>query len=449
MQIAPSSIAEIGPAIHVHNDTSRAPAAISSIVARLLPALALLAVLLALLAPRMTPGLIVLLCGLLIAAAALASGRIERPWPLPPLVAALAVLGGYLVLNALWSVDRGQALGKVALFGLNVGLVALAATALRCLGDDQVGRLTRAVLMAVGIGALYLAVEVLFDQPLRRLAGSLLPFLRPPAKHATVAGGWVEQIGLYTLNRNLAVLNFMLWPALILARPVLGASRGRIAAAALIVVSAVAMLRSEHETSMLAIVVGGLVFVAMRVAAPITRRVVLAAWVAATLLIVPLAAYSYGNGLHQATWLPGTARNRIVLWGVTAEKMRAAPILGIGVESTKPLDAEAAPTAVKPKGQAYPLRTGRHAHNIFMQTWYELGAIGALLLLGVGIILQGALARLPSPVQPYAYASFASGCVVAAFSWGMWQPWFMAAFGLWAIVLLIAVEAARRADGPR
>lgn len=444
MSFTATTIAENGLAIHVHNDTSAAPAAPSNSATALLPALSLAAILLALIAPRMTPGLIVLLCGPVIAAASQSTGRLERPWPLPGIVAGLVVLGAYLAINALWAVDRSEAIGKVALFGAYTSAVALAFAALPCLRGGDVDRLARAVLMAVGIGAAFLVIEVLFDQPIRRLVASLLPFLRPPAKHSTVEAGWVTQIGLYTLNRNLAVLNFMLWPALLLLRSQFNSLRGHAMAVCLVGISAFAMFSSEHETSMLAIMAGCIVFAGMSIAAPFTRRIVLAGWVAATLLIVPLAAYSYAAGLHHATWLPGTARNRIVLWGVTAEKMRDAPILGIGVDSTKPLDEYAAPTAVKPEGQSYPLRTGRHAHNIFMQTWYELGAVGALLLLTVGLIVQGALARLSAAIQPYAYASFASVCVISAFSWGMWQPWFMAAFGLWATALLIAIEAAWR-----
>ncbi len=428
----------------MHNDTPAAPAATADRLDALAPALALVAIVIALIAPRMTPGLIALLCGPVIAVAALSSRSLARPWPLPAIVAGLTVFGAYLAVNALWSVDRGAAFGKVALFGLIVAVVTLAADAIPRLRQDIAAKLCRAILIAVGIGAVFLAIEVLFQQPIRRLAGSLLPFLRPPPKHAAVADGWISSIALYTLNRNLAVLNLVLWPALLILRSSVEAGRARILAGMALFVAAVAMFRSEHETSMLALMAGCLVFAGMTFAAPLTRRVVLAGWVAATLLIVPLAAYSHSAGLHQASWLPQTARNRIVLWGVTAEKVRAAPILGVGVDSTEPLDEEAAPTAVKPEGQAYPLRTGRHSHNIFMQTWYELGAIGALLLLSVGLLVQGALARLPSDVQPYAYASFVAASVISAFSWGMWQPWFMAAFGIWAFVLLAAVDAARR-----
>jgi hypothetical protein len=45
-----------------------------------------------------------------------------------------------------------------------------------------------------------------------------------------------------------------------------------------------------------------------------------------------------------------------------------------------PTDADAASAAYALKG-----REARHPHNIYLQTGFELGAIGAVLLLGVGL----------------------------------------------------------------
>ena len=78
-----------------------------------------------------------------------------------------------------------------------------------------------------------------------------------------------------------------------------------------------------------------------------------------------------------------------------------------------------------------------------------LGAVGALLLLVAGVVGLRALAGLPAADQPYAYASFVAATVIASFSWGMWQPWFMCAFGIWIVALLVGLDAARRSTAPR
>jgi O-antigen ligase len=403
--------------------------------------LALLVLLVGLIAPRSTPILLPLLGAPIIALAA--SGGLG-PLPHPPLLAALAALGAYLFFNALWAVDPVEGLSRALFFSAIVAFVTVVAMSLARLDQEDARRLEHALLIGIGLGALLLAIDTPLGQPIRRAVVSLLPFLRPAPKHMAVSNGWVETINLYTLNRNLAVLNLVLWPAFLLLRSCLTLALARTLAAVLLGLAALAIFTSEHETSMIAIVAGCLVFAGVSVAAPVMRALVLAGWIGATMLIVPLAAVSHEAGLHQAQWLPGTARNRVVLWNVTARKIAEAPLLGIGIGSTKPLDEEAAPTAEKQPGDAYPQRTGRHSHNIFMQTWYELGAVGAILLLVAGVMGLRVLARLPRADQPYAYASFVAAAVIASFTWGMWQPWFMAAFGIWAIVLAIALDAARR-----
>ena len=85
-----------------------------------------------------------------------------------------------------------------------------------------------------------------------------------------------------------------------------------------------------------------------------------------------------------------------------------------------------------------------HAHNIFLQTWYELGAVGAVLFSAIGAVAWALLSRRPAALQPYAFASFVSAVLIGAFSWGMWQTWFMAAYAIWVMLLALALEVARR-----
>ena len=427
----------------VQNDTpSRQGDAIRRLAAAA-PTLALAALMLALVAPRGTPGLLALLALPMVTLAAL-RGDLVRSTQLKPVEWAVLGLGCYIAVNASWSVDHREAYEKVAIYFLFAALVSLAATALPTLGDETAAGLRRALLIAVATGAIFLAIETNFGQPIKRLIVSMLPFIRPPAKHMDVENGWVTHIQPYVLNRNHAILSLLLWPALLGLRGTLKSPMAWAAMAALTAVSAIAIFPSEHETSMIALMAALLVFGGMWLWPSAVRVLVVAGWVAATMLIVPIASASYSAKLYQAQWIPLTGRNRIVLWGVTSKRVWKAPILGVGLTSTKPLDQEAADKAAWPKDHPYPLRTGRHSHNIYMQTWYELGAIGALLLLAIGLGVLRLIWRLAPDVQPYAFASFVSASIIGAFSWGMWQPWFMAAFGFWAVALMIVVDAAER-----
>jgi O-antigen ligase len=169
----------------------------------------------------------------------------------------------------------------------------------------------------------------------------------------------------------------------------------------------------------------------------------IAGWCAATLLVVPIAKELYARGLHLNSPIPLSGKQRIVLWGYTAEQVGKRPLLGIGIASTKKLD-ERNVAAEKPAGYPYPRKTGPHAHNIYLQTWYELGATGAVLLLVFGLSMIAAITTLPERFRPYAAAAFASAATMGAFTWSMWQAWFMGLFALTLMVILLGAEFARR-----
>jgi hypothetical protein len=109
-------------------------------------------------------------------------------------------------------------------------------------------------------------------------------------------------------------------------------------------------------------------------------------------------------------------------------------------------DAEAARPPEVP-GQAFPQWTGRHGHNIYLQTWYELGAIGAGLLLAMGLLILSWLGTLARPGQDYAAAAFVCASVMCASSFGMWQAWFIAATML--VVPMLTLGLKWYGDPPR
>ncbi|MFM9851067.1 MAG: O-antigen ligase family protein [Hyphomicrobiaceae bacterium] len=363
-----------------------------------------------------------------------------------PLLAACVAFGAYITINAAWSIDPAEAYGKVLFYWVLLVTAHLAITGLSTVSDEVLDRLQKAAVIAVMAGAVFLLIEVLTDQAIKRFIFSLLPFARPPPKHTKVVDGEVVEIGAYILNRNMAALCLVLGPVLLMLRTLLDARRTLIAGLALVAVSFVAVLRSEHETSMIAMVLACAAFAGMVVAAPVMRKAIAAGWVIATLLVVPMVTLAYKQQLHFSEWLPLTARNRVILWGYTAGEVAKTPILGIGVASTKELDKANAEKAIQPPGYTYPLRTAQHAHNIFLQTWYELGAIGAALLLAMGLCALDVLSRLPKRDQALAFASFVAAVLIGSFTWGIWQTWFMAAYGIWALLLALAFEGSRRQE---
>jgi exopolysaccharide production protein ExoQ len=78
-----------------------------------------------------------------------------------------------------------------------------------------------------------------------------------------------------------------------------------------------------------------------------------------------------------------------------------------------------------------------HPHNIFLQIWLELGAIGAALALGLGLVALWQIGTLPAWVQVGANGLFAAGAAVGASGFDLWQTWLFASYvAAWAAILL-------------
>ncbi len=359
------------------------------------------------------------------------------------LVLALLAFSAYLFVNASWSLDLKTAYLKVGYF---IVVLVLLYAALRWIAEAKGGAL-RIALTGVAIGAAlasaYLLIELAGKQGLERWAFNLVPVLRPGGgKHINVLNGEVTGVGRHLLNRNAANLMLLFWPLALIAMARLAAMRLKIALGALAALWALVALISEHETSSIALLTSLAVFLVYGAWPAFGRRAVIAAWCASVALVVPAAVIAHKASLHQAEWLPVTARARIIIWDVTARNVLQAPILGIGIRSTRVLDAQNPNSRMLPVHGVYPNRTGRHAHNIYLQTWYELGAVGAGFLLIIGLLVLRGLSRLPAPLQPYAFSAATLICVLAAFSWGMWQSWYVSSLATGIIFLAMALRHA-------
>jgi O-antigen ligase len=176
-----------------------------------------------------------------------------------------------------------------------------------------------------------------------------------------------------------------------------------------------------------------------------------AGWIATVLLVVPMASLAYTKQLYlAASWLPYSARHRIVIWGYTSDQIAKAPVLGAGISTARALNDRDDEHPVLAPGSTFRLTTGWHSHNAYLQAWYETGAVGALLLLGIGLLAIRALASARADVQPFLYATFVSGALMAGSSFSLWAPWFVASLCLAAVFAALLSELAsrqgRRAD---
>ncbi len=361
-----------------------------------------------------------------------------------PIAIALFALAAYMLVNSAWALDSDAARGKSMVFlALAASTVALAKGVGR-LRETHGATAARIASYGLAAGLIVLVVELAFGQPLREAVLTWYPTLGDGfGKHIRIENGAIAYIPRYLLNRNVTVAVLLAWPAAMLCR-----AHGLpwVWTAILVALVGLCATLSDNQTALIALVLSGMTFGLALLSTKAVRLTVAAVWVAGVAFAVPLGALPHKYGWTEWTWLPPeSATARFYIWSYTAEKAMERPLTGIGVRGTRtlqpaPPDRSANPPTVEDR---YRPRPGRHAHNAFLQIWLELGAIGAALVLMLGLAALSAIGRLERNEAAFGYALFATICTVAAFGFGIWQTWLLGAICLSALVFLLGLRPAR------
>ena len=399
--------------------------------------------------PLATPFLAIL--GVIVIGGALRRGASWRDLLSPTYALALCLLfAAYVFVNATWSADPSLALRRATVFAIIIVVSFVAVNAVAWLDDVSLRR--AAPLFAAGalLGALFVLLELLTHGLVTSTVMNHVAILHPKSpKHLQISQGRVISMDLDQLNHNVGVVMFNLWPGLLALTS--RSTVNRLAAMAVFFGTvAVVIMISDHNSSQVALGGSTVIALATRYYPRLIVSTLAAAWCAAFVLVIPASFAAYENGLHFASWLPGTARARVIIWQYTAEQVSKHPLLGVGVESTAVLNnlQKAAAPPEQPEGFVYPRVLGSHAHDVYLQTWFELGAIGAILFALAGAAVAMLIFLVPAAAQPYVAGAFCTFAMVAAFSWGMWQMWFMSITALLPLLLRIASLRNRRVSSP-
>lgn len=354
----------------------------------------------------------------------------------------VAAFTGYVALRLLPDFELDAVPGVVAL--VLFALLTFYTTALhRLLSDDVVRAVAAAFLLAVSLAACIHLFEMISGFAIRRAVWAWLPLLRPRVGKIDVSAGAVRILVPYIANQTSTVLAALLWPALLLNRLLQRAAWQRVLVwgAAGAAVAAIAL--SDQATSKAAVLVGLAFWLLSLLWRGTTKYWLGALWVASTLLVLPGTWYLYHAEAYELP-LSISARHRIVLWGVTASKTLQHPLIGIGTGRTPRFDDSQKPDVAYISTAHLPVATNLHAHNVFLQTWYEGGALGALFLLFAGLPIIAWITTASRAAQPLLAAAFASGVISASFSYSLLAAWFLATFAITALFCHFALVAGLR-----
>ena len=353
----------------------------------------------------------------------------------------------YASISAIWAMDPALALLKTTLAMLimlgTIIVVQLIAIETR----PNLLHMGEGLWIGLLVAMIYSLAEVTTDQSIKIWVYNALdigPDDLRPARYFSWANDQLLSIHRDDLARNVAPITPFLWPAVLVMQGTLDRPAKTYGAAVLVTLAGVVVMLASHETSKLAFVAGLVMFGCAQARSLFAARLAIVGWVCACLMVLPLALLAYRLDLQNATWLQESAQERIEIWNATAEEALQAPFFGVGAHSTY-AQADEWGSRVRrglEHDKLHPLST--HAHSAYLQTWYELGLMGVMLLMLFGLSILRAIRSLTGTVQPYAYATFASAAVIAAFSYGMWQIWFLALFGFCIVLFSIG-----RAVSPR
>jgi O-antigen ligase len=392
----------------------------------------------------MTASVLLPLCSIAPLAWVWAKRRHLPRYPLSPATAALGLAAVYLAINASWSLSPQTAIMAIVLVLLMVATLHIVLNTLPDLEPAPLNAMALGALAGVAAAGALLCVEVYGDQLLRRLLIHLVPALQPYPQHIVTDGGQAVRLAPYLTNASIGVLTVMFWPAALIATRLgpLGAWKAPALIVAAIAVATV--LASEHGTSQMAFAGAGLTFALFRVRPQLGRPLLIAGWVAATLLVVPAVSFLYKAEAFRTPWLPESARHRVVIWHATAQEIPKAPLLGAGIGSARVTRQTPDAQRLTVPGTRFQISPSLHSHNAYLQVWYEGGAVGALILLGLGLTVLWSLRRLADDMQPYLAATFAAGAVMIASAYSIWAPWFMASLAMAAIFAGLGAALPRR-----
>lgn len=360
-----------------------------------------------------------------------------------PVGLSLAGFLGFALLSAVWARNPSVPLEKAS--------VAMLVAAGSIIVSSLVGQETRANLLHMGegvfigllAGLLYLLIELATHQSIEIAlfnALALKPQDLKPEGFFTWSGERLIGIVKDQLSRNIAPAAVLLWPTALIVSGSWRTPWRTLGVIGLVLLTGLVVMMSAHESSKLALVAGVIAFATAMVSLRWAQRLILAAWITACLAVVPLVILAHHLDLHNAAWLQASARHRIIIWNETAERALASPWIGVGANMTYVLGPELERENPEIRREALARTLNIHSHNVYLQTWFELGAVGAVLLTLFGLSLLGAIRTMVPPLQPYAYATFASAAAMASTSYGMWQLWYMALFGLSVVVFSIGAR---------
>jgi O-antigen ligase len=340
-----------------------------------------------------------------------------------PIGMALVAVLAWCAISNLWAPENSVL--TLLRLATVIALAVLVAPAASALANEDNVILSKFIVATTGV----LIAVLLFEG----LSGAALHKLVRPEDAVAREGEWVPYLEMVAARGTaiLAPLCFLIAP--MVAR----FTRNAYAGAGMIAISLIATLLLPMAASSLAILAGAAASLISKFNSRVALATVFAGLAIATLggpwLVTAIAPEPGGEFYSEA--LSRNQQQRVAIWSYTAEQIREQPLRGYGFDSARHIGGQG-DIITGTNWPALPL----HPHNAALQIWLELGLVGAVLTTALLFFFWRALEKLRSQGRDIGPIL---GCIsavstLAMISFGVWQFWWMATWGLlcgtWAVL---------------
>lgn len=210
------------------------------------------------------------------------------------------------------------------------------------------------------------------------------------------------------------------------------------AAAAGFALTLFVLAQSEADSALVAVVAAMAAF-SLGAFLPKRAPAIAAGVIALGIIFAPFIPFVFPDPLTDnplTTRMSHSAQHRLYIWRNVAEKVAEHPVIGHGFDTVRSFYGDEDKVWVRFGGENPDLFWHNwfepiplHPHNIALQVWAELGALGAGAYLAVLLVILAQVARSLAGrmARASAIATFTAVLTMALISFGAWQSWWMAA----------------------
>ncbi len=344
-------------------------------------------------------------------------------WPRPPhaIITTIGIMLGYMAVSLLWSPIPYHSL--YVLSGFTLLAWSACATGYACMRSPAPAQLSAVMVSGYLLLLTLLSLDIFCNYIVHRAWHHL---------------AWDLPVRSAVTTRSVNAMVMLLWPVLFW----FVAQRQKTAALLIWLTAGILALFSNTASGRAGFAIGSLLFYLARLPRPwalkITRFVLCGITAGGFVLAIPAVQLLKASGEQENPALNNSFRQRIEIWDFSAQRFAEKPLFGWGFDSARVVPKRDIVSEFEAPTSGIML----HPHNMFLQCLLELGIAGSIPVLLLMWQLLALVRRLAVKLQPYAYASYMAIMVMACFSYGIWQVWWLSGFVLvlYAFALLQARE---------